>query len=163
MKTGPKPKTHCKLGHELTPENTCLSAISRSRKCIICKNSENRVRYLEDPLYKLKQDVKVRARTYARKIRVLTHYGKDGRLMCCWEGCSISDPDMLSLDHINNDGAEDRRQGKTGTSLYLRVERDGYREDLQTLCHNHQWKKEFLRRRVLHEASDALLKSLVLD
>ena len=144
MKTGPKPKTHCKLGHELTPESTYLSAISRSRKCIICKNSENRVRYLEDPLYKLKQDVKVRARTYARKIRVLTHYGKDGRLMCCWEGCTISDPDMLSLDHVNNDGAQDVRKSAT---LYRHLIRNGFPEGFQTLCWNHQWKKELIHRR----------------
>ncbi len=83
-----------------------------------------------------------------RKIRVLTHYGKDKNLQCCWEGCTVCDPDMLSLDHINNDGAKDRIRG-TGNNLYLSVEREGYPDNFQTLCHNHQWKKEILRRREL--------------
>jgi len=29
----------------------------------------------------------------------------------------------------------------------MKLKRDGYPEGLQTLCHNHQWKKEILRRR----------------
>ena len=87
------------------------------------KNAWMRKKYAEDDAYRLKQDEKVRARVYARKIRVLTYYGKHKTLQCCWMGCDVVDPDMLSLDHINNDGAADRLRGVTGTSLYLRVER----------------------------------------
>jgi len=80
-----------------------------------------------------------------RKLRVLTHYGKDGKLLCCWEGCTVVDPDMLTLDHVNNDGASDRKAKGTGT--YRQIEKCGYPDGFQTLCCNHQWKKEVLRRR----------------
>jgi len=82
------------------------------------------------------------------KVEVLSHYGPDGMLGCCWEGCTIVDPDMLTLDHENNDG-NIARQGtyKGGISFYMKVKRDGYPKGLITLCHNHQWKKEILRRR----------------
>lgn len=85
----------------------------------------------------------------SRKIRVLTHYGNNGKLLCCWEECTVCDPDMLSIDHKNNDGSQDRNIRGTGNNLYLSLEKEGYPEGFQTLCHNHQWKKEILRRRAL--------------
>jgi hypothetical protein len=84
----------------------------------------------------------------ALKTRVYSHYGPNGMCQCCWEGCAIQDLDMLSLDHINNDGAEERKSGRgSGRSLYLKLEKAGFPEGFQTLCHNHQWKKELVRRR----------------
>jgi hypothetical protein len=79
-----------------------------------------------------------------RKVKVLTHYGPGHTLKCCWDGCNVSDIDMLSLDHIYNDGAEDRREsaGGSGDALYRKVEREGFPERFQTLCFNHQMKKE---------------------
>jgi hypothetical protein len=95
------------------------------------------------------QYAKNRKSSERRKLRVLTHYGKSRKLLCCWRGCKVCDPDMLSLDHINNDGAEDRKSGfeGCGAGLYRKVEREGYPEGFQTLCHNHQWKKELMKRR----------------
>ena len=85
-----------------------------------------------------------------RKIKVLTHYSPNGVLECCYKGCTVCDPDMLTLDHINNDGASDRKS--TGTSTYIQVEKRGFPEGFQTLCCNHQWKKEVLRRRAARKA-----------
>lgn len=99
-----------------------------------------------------------------RKIRVLSYYGRNGTLQCCGENCVVCDPDMLSIDHIENDGAKDRKTRGTGNSLYLALEKEGYPAGFQTLCHNHQWKKEILRRKELRtqkaEAKFASLKSL---
>lgn len=82
------------------------------------------------------------------KKEVLSHYGPGGHLNCCWEECSVSDPDMLTLDHENNDGNEARKGSyKGGVSFYSKVKREGYPDGLRTLCHNHQWKKEIMRRR----------------
>jgi hypothetical protein len=83
------------------------------------------------------------------KIEVLAHYGKNRKLQCFWPGCEITDPDMLSLDHKDNTGNEDRKKskGNGGVMLYAKLKRQGYPEGFQTLCHNHQWKKEILRRR----------------
>ena len=78
------------------------------------------------------------------KLEVLTHYSPKKILRCCWENCMISDLDMLSLDHIENDGAEHRKKVKG--SIYPWIKSHGYPEGFQTLCANHQWKKEILRR-----------------
>lgn len=97
----------------------------------------------------------------ARKMRVLSHYGKDGKAQCCWEGCEVTDLDMLSLDHMNNDGAKDRKIRGSGQMLYFSMEKEGLPEGFQTLCHNHQWKKEIVRRREAKKAKQtAYLQSL---
>jgi hypothetical protein len=83
----------------------------------------------------------------SRKVEVLTHYGKNKCLQCCWDGCTVIDLDMLSIDHVNNDGAEDRRKGRVGTSLYNYLLSHDYPEGFQTLCFNHQMKKEITRKR----------------
>jgi len=61
--------------------------------------------------------------------------------------CGVTDIDMLTLDHINNDGNTDRKVRGVGSVIYCRLVRDGYPSGFQTLCCNHQWKKEILRRR----------------
>ena len=42
---GNKWKTHCPLGHEYTPENTCWNKGGRSRECRACKYERTRRRY----------------------------------------------------------------------------------------------------------------------
>jgi hypothetical protein len=84
------------------------------------------------------------------KIEVLSHYGPQGKLQCSWPECAVTDVDMLSLDHMNNDGAQDRKsehRGGGGSKTYCRVRKQGFPDGFQTLCHNHQWKKELMRRR----------------
>jgi hypothetical protein len=66
------------------------------------------------------------------KERIISHYGQT----CNWPGCNISDTDMLTLDHINDDGSTDRAAG-----LYRRVIKAGFPDTFQVLCWNHQWKK----------------------
>ena len=80
-----------------------------------------------------------------RKTEVLTHYGPKGQLRCCASQCEITDIDMLTLDHVANDGAQHRK--KITTSVYQWVQRKKYPEGFQTLCANHQLKKELIRRR----------------
>jgi hypothetical protein len=86
---------------------------------------------------------------YAKvKYEVLSHYGKGGTLLCCWRGCGCIDPDMLTLDHVENDGAQQRRDGLYGgVRGYLQLRRRQYPSGYQTLCANHQFKKEMMRRR----------------
>jgi hypothetical protein len=164
------PKTHCLRGHEFTPENTYILPANGERRCRACMKirSHNRWerKYGIDPIFtekvrvhnkeaQIKMGLK-RNREYKNKRReivkseVLTHYGKDGTLMCCWEGCTIVDLDMLSLDHTKDNGAEHRRQeGKTlvGKEIYQWVRRHNYPEGFQTLCMNHQNKKKLLKSR----------------
>lgn len=85
------------------------------------------------------------------KKEVLSHYGRDGKMQCAWhDGCEITDPDMLSIDHIDNSGGQHRKAGQQGgRNLYVKLKNDGFPPGYQTLCHNHQWKKEIARKRSL--------------
>jgi hypothetical protein len=84
------------------------------------------------------------------KIEVLSHYGPAGKLQCAWPDCTVTDIDMLSLDHVLDDGAQERKNGHRGgggIATYQRVRKAEFPDGYQTLCHNHQWKKELMRRR----------------
>jgi len=99
--------------------------------------------------YKKKHRTRAHFRNLELKLEVLTHYGKNGRLQCSWPDCEVVDPDMLTLDHTNNDGEEHRKEIKSrgGQSTYRWIIKNGFPEDFQTLCWNHQAKKELMRRR----------------
>lgn len=87
------------------------------------------------------------------KLLVLTRYGKNGQLLCCWPDCPITDVDMLSIDHIENNGAHHRKNMTgdpsygAGAPFYSRLIREEFPEGYQTLCLNHQFKKELMRKR----------------
>lgn len=84
-----------------------------------------------------------------QKLQALSLYGPQGRIQCSWPGCEVSDPDVLTLDHVDNDGYARRAAGESrGDSLYRKVLKEPL-PGLQTLCANHNLKKEVLRRRDL--------------
>jgi hypothetical protein len=68
----------------------------------------------------------------AVRVEVLRHYGPACR--CCGE----SEVDFLVLDHINDDGADHRRQVgmKGGYAMYLWAKKAGFPAIFQTLCCN---------------------------
>lgn len=76
-------------------------------------------------------------------------------MQCVWPGCEVSDPDMLTIDHVNNDGAQDRKIDRGGHDFYRRLQVKGYPEGFQTLCANHQLKKEIQRRTNIFSIADA--------
>lgn len=77
------------------------------------------------------------------KRKTLALYGKNKTLQCCWHDCLITDLDMLTLDHKNDDGFLERKESKmTGSVVTYRVALAKIDfEKYQTLCWNHQWKK----------------------
>ena len=129
-------KSRCKWGHDLTPENTYADkhGYKTCRRCMT------------------RHEVKTRAALYHRtiKVEVLSHYSPEGILKCSHTECIVSDPDMLTLDHINNDGAEFRKSQKitAGGGTYAYVKKQGYPLGYQTLCWNHQWKKQLTNLRI---------------
>jgi hypothetical protein len=121
-------QTHCKYGHEYTPENTLWMHDHKHRGCRACyRRRGNEVKA------KLKRDV-------------FNAYG--GK--CATEGCDVTDIDMLTLDHVFNDGAAERRKmssPRSASAAYRLAKREGYPARYQVLCANHQLKKEILRKR----------------
>ena len=82
---------------------------------------------------------------------VLTHYSPNSVLCCSWIGCLVDDIDMLVLDHINDDGAAERRSlggsNARGWNFYLYLIQREFPSGYQTLCCNHNHKKELTRSR----------------
>lgn len=89
------------------------------------------------------------ARRWNRRLKEKCYAAYGGFVCtCCGETCEA----FLSIDHVNNDGAEDRRRrglvdkdshknGKGGSSFYKQLEREGYPSGYQVLCMNCQWGK----------------------
>lgn len=84
----------------------------------------------------------MRARNLSLKLQAYDAYG--GRFCAC---CGESEINFLSLDHINNDGNEERRKYSTkgrnestaaggSSAYYLRLKNQGYPFGYQVLCMN---------------------------
>jgi hypothetical protein len=84
------------------------------------------------------------------KEEVLLHYG-NGKIECNY--CGYDNIDALCLDHINNDGAEQRKKmkisgrGTQGSNTYEVLRRLNYPDGIQILCANCNLIKEIQRKR----------------
>jgi hypothetical protein len=128
--------THCLRGHLRIPEN-----LYDNGGCKQCKKEKGNSLHKRDPEA---HRIACQRWTDRTKLEALTHYGPGGKLGCCWEGCVVEDIDMLSLDHIKDDG--NTHWQKTGAkygggALYTWARKNGWPKVLQTLCFNHQFKK----------------------
>jgi hypothetical protein len=75
-------------------------------------------------------------RFHARqRVTVLDHYG--GACACCGEAT----PEFLTVDHVNNDGAQHRREG--ATNIYRWLVRNDFPPGFQLLCWNCNAAKQF--------------------
>uniref|UniRef100_A0A6H2A2Z9 Uncharacterized protein n=1 Tax=viral metagenome TaxID=1070528 RepID=A0A6H2A2Z9_9ZZZZ len=103
--------------------------ISARRKKFYAQNRERLL--LRDTGYRIKSGLKL-------KKEVLSYYGK-GKCQCCI--CGMDNLDCLSLDHINNNGADHRKTLKY-MSIYRFLKRQSFPNGYQTLCMNCQWIKK---------------------
>lgn len=103
---------------------SCIKRAKRWRE-------ENRSRFNES----------ARARYLNRKLESIAAYGGS-----C--PCGVSQVDFLTIDHVANDGAEDRRgwRGKS-SDIHAWLKKRGYPPGYQVLCGNCNLKKEIQRRR----------------
>lgn len=97
---------------------------------------EKRKLWLASPAGRAAQN---RSRLLCKK-NVINHYG--GQCRCC----NTTEIEFLTLDHIHDDGAEQRRSyGKiVGGAIYRYIKNTPFEErpkDLQVLCFNCQWGK----------------------
>jgi hypothetical protein len=79
------------------------------------------------------------------KATCLTFYSPDEIPKCSADGCPVTDIDMLTIDHINNDGADHRRGihggNKAGHGTYRWLIKNDFPPGFQVLCFNHNFKK----------------------
>lgn len=89
--------------------------------------------------------IKALGKEYQRheRLQVLTYYSIADYPVCAC--CGITDIDVLCIDHINNNGAEQRKAmgwGRgAGTVLCHWLNRNGFPEGYQVLCWNCNHKK----------------------
>jgi hypothetical protein len=83
------------------------------------------------------------------KTKVIQAYSKSGEVKCDW--CGFSDIRALCIDHVNNNGAEERRRLKdktfAGRNFYKWLIDNNFPEGYQILCANCNLIKEIERRR----------------
>ena len=125
-----------------------LSKASRKKNSV--KQSEYRKAYKEKN-WQYWKDWRIanleKSRAYARKsqtkrrelskMAVYSHYGM--KCACCGESQMM----FLTIDHINNDGAEHRKKlkGIGGSPFFEWLVRNNFPEGFQTLCRNCNWGK----------------------
>lgn len=91
----------------------------------------------KDPDYYQQEEYLCKRRLYAKKKRQQVFDAYGGICVCCGENTN----EFLTIDHINNDGAEHRKsifgRNKTGGyPFYLWVIRNKFPDDLQVMCMN---------------------------
>ncbi len=79
-----------------------------------------------------------------RKFEILSHYSNSEQPFCKF--CGFKDMRALQLDHINDDGANDRRANGSGNRFFLYLLRNKFPEGYQVLCANCNQIKEMDRR-----------------
>ena len=96
------------------------------------------------------------------KVAAISHYS-NGSMSCTRCGFN-ADIDALCLDHINDDGAQHRKQlnisgrgASSGTTIYERFKALGWMDGLQVLCANCNTIKELRRKR--GRTSDEMLEA----
>lgn len=100
---------------ELTAHNTHKYKVKAHRVCRSCENQRSK-----------DKDEKC-------KLETITEYG--GKCICCGETLPI----FLTIDHVNEDGAEERRRlnNPGGHRFYRLLKKQGYPKDkYQILCFN---------------------------
>ena len=116
---------------ELKKAGLCVSCgqkrvIPKKRFCLQC--------WQKNKASKIKANLRV-------KDEVFAHYGG---YKC--KSCGITDPLVLAIDHIKNDGAEHRKKKGVGTLLYQWLKQNNFPKGFQVLCYNCNIRKYRLER-----------------
>src|ERR1019366_3875996 len=104
---------------ELTPKGFCTTcflnqAVDGRRSCIKCLTHDRK---------------RMRLRCLRIRNETLSYYGKGGKLSCCARGCTVINIYMLTLDHIKDNGKQERDDtGKLGWLFYEWLKKRGYPE-----------------------------------
>lgn len=149
--------SRCKKDKKLEqfPKNSVNGKKYFSSWCRDCYNIIGKEKYKNNRLVELERKKKwqrdnpekvkeIRKKTTLKiKIETLVKYG--GICKCCGE----KEIKFLAIDHINNDGAKQRKElketrGATG-SFYYWLKKNNYPKGYQVLCHNCNMAKAFYK------------------
>lgn len=123
---------------KLEKHNCTESYIRRGNYlCKDCLKKRNRKKYLRNKI-----SIRTGQKKYelSNKLKIIKEYG--GKCSCCGEDTV----EFLTIDHINNDGAECRKNTNQGTGgkLYRWLIKNNYPKDnYQLLCYNCNCAKGF--------------------
>lgn len=111
-------------------------------------HKEEIARYYEEHREEHKENLRI----WAQKIRLEILQKYSGEYPKCAH-CGTDDLEVLTIDHINNDGAEHRRSIKlpAGTAFYYWLRNNSYPKGFQVLCRNCNYKKLLQHRRDLRK------------
>lgn len=99
--------------------------------CKPCDKKRCLTFYNNSPARRAKVSARTKELQKYRKQAAVKYYG--GKCACCGELESV----FLTIDHINNDGAEHRRQTNgAARNIYRWLEANDYPEGFQVLCMN---------------------------
>ena len=104
--------------------------------CKTCDRARNKAECLS------KKRARKNRHNAATKQKIMEYYS-GGSVVCA--RCGFSDVRALSIDHINNDGAQHRRQVGSN-NVYAWIVRNGFPDGFQVLCMNCQFIKEAEKR-----------------
>ena len=79
---------------------------------------------------------------YNRLRKEVISYYSDKKMYCA--KCKIDDLEVLTIDHINNEGSVHRKNMKS-SSIYAWLKKSNFPDGFQVLCHNCNWLKERAR------------------
>lgn len=137
-------------GEDVGSKKTICSACAEKRKVVaaeknslgicVCTGCKNKT---------INGRKSCQACSYRRSVRlrelkqtVLDYYGQKCNCEC---GCLVIKFEHLTIDHKNNDGAEQRKKRGShgGHANYRYIIKDGFPDDLQVLCWNCNCAKEY--------------------
>lgn len=143
---GGQRKEFCKRGHELKGENLYWNSTFSYRQCRKCQAirrdlNREQIRINARKCYHKNKETtkilrKIQGIRYTNKVKreVLQYYGNN-KLMCLC--CGENTYEFLTIDHINNNGSEERKiVRRTGHNIYRYLRKNNYPSGYQTLCFN---------------------------
>ena len=92
-------------------------------RCKPCNNSRYRIN--KEQILKIVNVARIRL-----KELIFSHYGK--MCACCGEDNFM----LLTIDHIEGNGKEHRKEVSSGTAFWYWIKRNNFPVDFQTLCYN---------------------------
>lgn len=139
--------SYCKT-NEVVPDKTYCKSCAYKRKIereekkvngLCCGSGCNNLTFCKtsrciECISKLKQ------RHAELRKTIISHYGLKCNCQC---GCNVTNIKHLTIDHINNDGAEHRRTIGTGGRYYKWIIKNNFPNYLQILCWNCNCAKQY--------------------